>query len=184
MESNKVSVKIYGQEYVITGEKSREHIMKVADYVDRKMYEIGQAVKGGPASSLAVLSAVNVADEYFDAQEQIEALKKLNEQLEKDSEHYVQLWDEAKTSFIQYKEDSQTVVQQKEELSRVISEKEREIQYLKDEAKLASEREKESADEALRELSEKCREMENNFFDLQMENIQLKSELDRRKKEF
>ncbi|MBQ2095702.1 MAG: cell division protein ZapA, partial [Firmicutes bacterium] len=43
-ERNTVAVKIYGQEYNISGETSREHIMRVADYVDSKMQEIGDAV--------------------------------------------------------------------------------------------------------------------------------------------
>ncbi|MBQ3520877.1 MAG: cell division protein ZapA, partial [Firmicutes bacterium] len=39
MEHNRVKVKIYGQEYVIAGEMSREDIIKVAAYVDNKMME-------------------------------------------------------------------------------------------------------------------------------------------------
>jgi len=95
-ENNKVSVKIYGQEYTIAGNSSREHIMKVADYVNTKMHEIAKALPAGSISSLAVLSAVNVADDYFTALGMINGFKSQNEQLEKDSKHYVQLWDEAK----------------------------------------------------------------------------------------
>ena len=58
MESNKVSVKIYGQEYVISGEKTREHIVKVAAYVDNRMHEIANAAPSCSVTDLAVLSAV------------------------------------------------------------------------------------------------------------------------------
>ena len=40
MENNKVKVKIYGQEYVIAGEKSKEEIIQVAAHVDMKMQEV------------------------------------------------------------------------------------------------------------------------------------------------
>ena len=34
-------------------------------------------------------------------------------------------------------------------------------------------------DDVIKEVEDKCRELENSFFDLQMENIQLKSELEK-----
>ena len=85
METNKVNVKIYGQEYVIAGDKPREEIIQVAAHVDMKMQEIGEAAKslGASPSNIAVLSAVNIASEYFEVLEEIEELKRLNLQLEK-----------------------------------------------------------------------------------------------------
>ena len=104
METNKVNVKIYGQEYVIAGDKPREEIIQVAAHVDMKMQEIGEAAKslGASPSNIAVLSAVNIASEYFEVLEEIEELKRLNLQLEKDAQHYVQLWDESKKNYMDY----------------------------------------------------------------------------------
>ncbi|HHU18442.1 MAG TPA: cell division protein ZapA [Clostridiales bacterium] len=201
-DNNRVTVKIYGQEYTIAGDKSREHIIKVADYVDMKMHEIAKVVSGVSMSSLAVLSAVNVADDYFTAIEKLSSLKSQNEQLEKDSKHYVQLWDEAKKSFLQYKEDAQVSIEQKEELQRMFNEKivelDRTNTSLKHlEAKYAAllqeneelsnklkaqQEDRISDSSALEELEAKCKDMENSFFDLQMENIRLKSDLDKYRK--
>jgi len=201
-EKNRVTVKIYGQEYTIAGDTPREHIMRVADYVNTKMHEIARALPGGSVSSLAVLSAVNVADDYFTAVERLSSMKLQNEQLEKDSKHYVQLWDEAKKSFLQYKEDAQASIEQKEELQRLFNERTVELdrmttQYRQLEekytallskneelaGKLKSQQEdRASEDSTLRELEAKCKDMENSFFDLQMENIRLKGDLDRYKK--
>lgn len=201
-DNNRVTVKIYGQEYTIAGDKSREHIIKVADYVDMKMHEIAKLVSGVSMSSLAVLSAVNVADDYFTAIEKLSSLKSQNEQLEKDSKHYVQLWDEAKKSFLQYKEDAQVSIEQKEELQRMFNEKivelDRTNTSLKHlEAKYAAllqeneelsnklkaqQEDRISDSSALEELEAKCKDMENSFFDLQMENIRLKSDLDKYRK--
>lgn len=178
MESNKVSVKIYGQEYVIAGEKPREQIVKVSAYVDSKMHEIGGAVGSCPVSSLAVLSAVNIADENFDNITEMEELKKLNVQLEKDAQHYVQLWDEAKKSYVQYKEETQSTVQQKDNLIREVADKNREIEEIRQRHRQELEAENKKTAEAIAEVEEKCKELENSFFDLQMENLQLKKELD------
>ena len=201
-ENNKVSVKIYGQEYTIAGNSPREHIIKVADYVDRKMHEIAKALPAGSISSLAVLSAVNVADDYFSTLEKLNTLKGQNEQLEKDSKHYVQLWDEAKKSFLQYKEDAQAGIEQKEELQKLFNEKAVELDRINSEYRqleekykaLKTENEKlgeevkekqndrESEYATLQELEAKCKDMESSFFDLQMENIRLKGDLERYKK--
>ena len=182
MENNKVSVKIYGQEYTISGDASREHIIKVADYVDTKMHEISQAASGAAQASIAVLSAVNISDEIFTLREENEELRAKNAQLEKDIEHYVQLWDEAKRNFMQYKEETSNMSQQKDELIRSLNEKELEISELKGQASSAQAEAHESAAAEIEELRSKCKELENNFFDLQMENIRLKSEVERQKR--
>ena len=39
MTNSKATVKIYGREYTIVGEKSRERIVKAAGFVDKKMHE-------------------------------------------------------------------------------------------------------------------------------------------------
>lgn len=201
-DNNKVTVKIYGQEYTIAGNTPREHIMRVADYVNTKMHEIARALPAGSVSSLAVLAAVNVADDYFTAVEKLSELKLQNEQLEKDSKHYVQLWDEAKKSFLQYKEDAQASIEQKEELQRLFNEKTVDLDrvttsYRQLEEKYtallgkneeisnkmkAQQEDKASESTALKEWEAKCKDMESSFFDLQMENIRLKGDLDRYKK--
>ena len=160
MENNRVTVKIYGQEYVIAGAKPEEHIVRIAHYVDAKMREIEGFLKGGSASSLAALAAVNVADDYFTALETIEELKKKTEQLTDETAHYTQMWEEVKRSFADYKEEARDKGKQKEGLQDKLDEK----------------------DEEIKRLTELHREAEGNFFDLQMENVQLKSELQRYKK--
>lgn len=201
-ETNKVTVKIYGQEYVISGEMSREHIMRVADYVDAKMHEIATAMPAGNVSSLAVLSAVNAADDYFSAVEMVKQLRVKNAQLEKDTQHYVQLWDEAKKNYLQYKQDAQYGLEQKEQLQNAVNEKTAELTSLsgayaeleRKNEKLRAQNEELSGrlenqegsntenSAMVKELEAKCKDVESSFFDLQMENIQLKGELDRLKK--
>ena len=56
MDKSVVSVKIYGQEYTVSGDKSREYIIKVADYVDQNMREIAAVAAGIPGPSILRIS--------------------------------------------------------------------------------------------------------------------------------
>ncbi|HHX13512.1 MAG TPA: cell division protein ZapA, partial [Clostridiales bacterium] len=38
-KSNRVTVRIYGQEYTLTGDLARDQIVRIAAYVDGKMVE-------------------------------------------------------------------------------------------------------------------------------------------------
>lgn len=201
-EQNRVAVKIYGQDYIISGQTSKEHIMRVADYVDSKMREIAAAMPQSSPVSLAVLSAVNAADDYFDAAESLHVEKQKNAQLTKDADHYVELWEEAKQNFVQYKQEVSDIQRQKDELQQTVTQKtveltnlsnvytemEKKLEQLKQtnlelEKKLEHQEGSRSENSALvKELEAKCKDVESSFFDLQMENIQLKGELDRLKK--
>lgn len=152
MENNKVKIRIYGQEYTIVGERSQDEIIKVAQYVDERMQFIGRNSNLGSTTSLAVLSAVNIADEIFSIKEELEQLRTLNAQLEADAKKYVDLWDDAKKNVIQYRNEIEDL------------------------------RKKASDDSQLREIQRRYKELESSFFDLQMENVQLKSRLDKTEK--
>ena len=150
MENNKVKIRIYGQEYTIVGERSQDEIIKAAQYVDERMQFIGRNSNLGSTTSLAVLSAVNIADEIFSIRDELEQLRALNSQLEADAQKYVNLWDEAKKNVIQYRNEIEDL------------------------------RQKASDDSQLKEIQRKYKELESSFFDLQMENVQLKSRLDKK----
>jgi cell division protein ZapA len=182
METNKVRVRIYGQEYVISGEQTDEHITKVAEYVDFKMREIDRFVSSGQVSMVAVLAAVNVADEYFKMIDDVSELKRTKERLENDVAHYLQMWEEAKKSFLQYKEDTQGAIQKKEALTGAVAEKDQEIERLKRLVEAVEAKTKRISAEEKKALQDKLKEIEDNYFDLQMENVQLKSEIERFKR--
>ncbi len=149
MES-KVTVKIYGQEYTISGDKSEEEIKRIAEYVDNKMRLISRVAGDSAQGSISILSAVNIAEEYFEALNQIEQLRIAKTQLENDSKYYLKMWEDAKQNTRRYEDNMSEMKNQKRE-----------------------------NDEKFKELQAKCTEYENSFFDLQMENIQLKSELEK-----
>lgn len=200
--NNKVTVKIYGQEYTISGEKPRDHIIKVADHVDDVMKEIGYSMPDIPSTKLAILTALNITDEFFSLRDGYSELATEKEQLEKDKDHYVQLWEEAKKSFLQYKEDAQSASNQKDEIKSELSERVQEIENIRAELNdkndkinsleqkiqnfteriKATEEGNTSSTEQIKEWEEKYKEIEGNYFELQMENIQLKGDIERYKK--
>lgn len=59
------TVQIFGQEYKIRGFEDRSYVEKVAGYVDQKMKELAQGSSSLPPERLAVLAALNIADELF-----------------------------------------------------------------------------------------------------------------------
>ncbi len=193
---NKVTVTIYGKEYTIAGEEPREEIIKLAAHVDDKMQEIADSCAVGAMSSIAVLAAVNICDEYFGLKAKLDSLEKMNSKLDDDNQKYIQLWEEAKKSFSDQKEQGQRDISnlreetrkeveeiraQKDQLLGRLNGKDKELEELiRRQQDMKAEIEKGSK-EAVAETEQKYKDMENNYFDLQMENTQLKSELEKMK---
>ncbi len=86
-EKNKVEVRIGGKDYTLVGVESEEYLQKVALYIDKKMNEIMRVNNKLSTSMASVLSAVNVADDYFKAYENVinlnKDLKAANEEIER-----------------------------------------------------------------------------------------------------
>lgn len=67
-EPRLVKVRIFGQEYSIRATTEEKYIKEVAAYVDKKMAEIQKSVPSGlNASKIAILAAMNISDELFNA---------------------------------------------------------------------------------------------------------------------
>ena len=67
---SEVRVQIFGSEYRIASDKDPEHIREVASYIDQKMREVASALALRTRSTVAVLTAVNLADELFKIEEE------------------------------------------------------------------------------------------------------------------
>ena len=62
-------VEIYDQTYQIKGDIESEYVRVLAAYVDRKMREIAANSKTADTLKVAVLAALNIADELFQVRE-------------------------------------------------------------------------------------------------------------------
>jgi cell division protein ZapA len=69
-EGTVLKVNIYGTEYPIKGEVDVEYIRHVAEYVDRKMREVDQTTAAKSSLKVAILAALNIADELFREREE------------------------------------------------------------------------------------------------------------------
>ncbi len=78
-KKNKVIVKIMDREYTLVSEDSREHMQSVANYVDDKMRETFESNRKLSTSMIGVLTALNIADEFYKVNsEKIELEKRIN----------------------------------------------------------------------------------------------------------
>lgn len=63
-ETQSIRVVIYYQEYFMRGDLNQEYIQKLAQYVDAKMRSIAERTRTVDTLRIAILAALNVADEY------------------------------------------------------------------------------------------------------------------------
>ena len=62
-----VIVEIFGQRYPVRSSLDRAYVTKIANHVDKKMYAAADRTRGGDSVRVAVLAALNIADEHFRA---------------------------------------------------------------------------------------------------------------------
>jgi cell division protein ZapA len=69
-----VTIKIRDREYTIKGADDKERMVRVAAYVDQKLREISGSSKGLNDETAAVLTALDIAGDYFQLIEEKEGL--------------------------------------------------------------------------------------------------------------
>ena len=68
-------VRVGGKEYKLVSADSPEHMHRVAAYVDRQLEELSMA-SGLPANQVAVLAALNMADELLKSHDENSRLRR------------------------------------------------------------------------------------------------------------
>ena len=156
-EINKVTVMVHGQEYTLTADMPRYTLDADTD-----------------------------------------ALLAQNQKLNENAQSYERMWEELKTNYAAYREEVAGMSSSRETLQRYVAEKDQQI------ASLSAELEEEKrlndelrskvedliarvqksdnapleAQKKIEELETRCRDIESSFFDIQMENIHLKNDLE------
>ena len=69
MSESIVPVEIRGQRYPIRSDLDQRYVAELATYVDEKMRAAAESTSATDALRLAVLAALNIADEYFRCQQ-------------------------------------------------------------------------------------------------------------------
>ncbi len=74
MNKNKVVVKIFGDEYPISGVADPTYISKIADFVDSKMRETATASNVKVKDRVAILAVMSIASELHEKNEKLETI--------------------------------------------------------------------------------------------------------------
>jgi len=64
-EFSKIKINLLGKDYTIRGEGGEKHLLEIANYVSDKMKTIQKINKELSNTKIAVLTALNIADEYI-----------------------------------------------------------------------------------------------------------------------
>ncbi len=68
-KSNLVHVEIFGQAYALRAGEDPAYIEKIASFVDREMTEVGKMAGAVDSVRIAVLAALNITDQLFQARD-------------------------------------------------------------------------------------------------------------------
>ena len=66
---NLIRVEILGREYTVKSDEGEERVKDIADYVNRKIKEVSESGQTVSTLNLAILAALNIANDYFKAVE-------------------------------------------------------------------------------------------------------------------
>ncbi len=88
MTDKVIEIEIYGQKYKIKvkGEEDEKYISHLTSHVDQKMHEIAVKSKSMDMFKIAILAALNIADEYFLSQKKLDQLNEVLGHMEDDVE--------------------------------------------------------------------------------------------------
>ncbi|QDI91090.1 cell division protein ZapA [Salicibibacter halophilus] len=67
-DKRRTTVTIYGDQYTVISDESKNHVNDVSKHVDAKMREMKRVNPYLDTRRLAVLTAINIADEYLKMQ--------------------------------------------------------------------------------------------------------------------
>lgn len=79
--SKALNVEILGQKITISSDAEESYMLRVAGYVDGKMQELLQSTKPIARANIAMLAALNIADEYHKLKDAHEAMLSKLDQL-------------------------------------------------------------------------------------------------------
>jgi len=85
-------IKLLGQELSVLSDSGDEHVAKVVQYVSEKVEEVGKNTNNFNTLNIAILAALNIADEFIKSKA-VEESK--YSQLETRSERLIDLIDES-----------------------------------------------------------------------------------------
>ena len=174
---NKVIVRIMGQEYTMVGIESREYMQRIANYVDDKMMDIAKNTKKLSTAMVAVLTALNIGDEYFKLKKQLNELEKAAmlplKELEQTKSQLAVTKSELETKDFEFEEIIRKMEQEKTTTSKDEAFKDElleEIQELKQQLN--------TKDVEFEKIKKENDDLQNKLFNSQIKYVQARKELE------
>jgi cell division protein ZapA len=84
-QESRAEVEIFGDYYIIKGDNSPEQMLMLAQYVNRKMKQLAGRNPRLSKTQVAVLAALNIAEEFMKLREEQESIVKLLESEQKNA---------------------------------------------------------------------------------------------------
>ena len=95
MVPDKITVSIFGSEYTLVSDQNEEYVKKIAEFVDQKMREIDRSQNISSTAKIAILTALNIADELNQEREYRKKLtNQINEEARKMNQSLMELLEE------------------------------------------------------------------------------------------
>jgi len=88
---NLVRVEILGREYTVKSDEGEERVRKIAEYVNEKIKKISETTKTISTLNVAILAALDIANEYFEAREGHGDLSRRVEKIEMKSGRLIEI---------------------------------------------------------------------------------------------
>lgn len=114
-EKNRVTVYLDGYEYTLTGEEPSEYLYKLGVYVQGVLKKVRERDVSSNSNRVALMTALNVGDDYLKLEEAFEVLQKENKALRQKLEKAG---------------DSKALEEEVEKLKKALSEKDKELEEL------------------------------------------------------
>jgi len=78
---NRIEVEIMGQRLTVASDDAESHVRRVAGYVDGQMRQLAAGRTAAGMADLALLTALNIASEYWKLQDQQDELQRTIDRL-------------------------------------------------------------------------------------------------------
>lgn len=88
---NLVRVEILGREYMVKSDEGEERVKKIAEYVNKKIKEISENTKTISTLNVAILAAMDIANDYFGILEGHSSLTRRVEKIEVKSGRLIEM---------------------------------------------------------------------------------------------
>ena len=165
-KKNRVLMRINGQEYPIAGAESKEYLIRVGTFVDEKMEEVTRLNRQLSLSMIAVLTSINIADQYLKLQDAHEGLKQ-STPAEEDQLEKLQQEVRQKDQSLQREKEHSKKLQKRLDATKEEVEKIRQIQQETETVLNEKEQELEKAEQVIRDLQEQLFENQMKVAELQ-----------------